>query len=81
MLEEIQRRVEGVQRREALEAKRKEEERLRELELIQRQNEEAARRRRLEEEEERASQMLLGKSKFNAKLIQYLSFSCPFVLS
>jgi arginine/glutamate-rich protein 1 len=64
MLEENKRRVEESQRREALELQRKEEERYRELELIQRQKEEAARRKRLEEEEERINQMkLLGKNK------------------
>ncbi|KAL6579407.1 hypothetical protein OROMI_009623 [Orobanche minor] len=51
MLEENRRRVEEAQRREALELQCKEEERLQELELIQRQK---------EEEEERANQMLSG---------------------
>ncbi|KAL6580107.1 hypothetical protein OROMI_008131 [Orobanche minor] len=60
MLEENRRRVEEAQRREALELQCKEEERLQELELIQRQKEEAARRRRVEEEEERVNQMLSG---------------------
>ncbi|KAL6586156.1 hypothetical protein OROMI_002800 [Orobanche minor] len=60
MLEENQRRVEEAQRREALELQCKEEERLQELELIQRQKEEVARRSRVKEEEERANQMLSG---------------------
>ncbi|KAK9950241.1 hypothetical protein M0R45_005742 [Rubus argutus] len=54
MLEENRRRVEEAQRREALELQSKEEERYRELELIQRQKEEAARRKKMEEEEEHA---------------------------
>jgi arginine/glutamate-rich protein 1 len=67
MLEENRRRVEEAQRREALELQRKEEERYRELELIQRQKEETAWRKKLEEEE--ANQMkLLGKSKPKPKL-------------
>lgn len=69
MLEENRRRVEEAQRREALELQHKEEERYRELEMIQRQKEEAARRRKLEEEEEHANQMnLLSKNKSRPKV-------------
>lgn len=70
MLEENKRRVEEAQRREALELQRKEEERYRELELIQRQKEEAARRKKQEEEEEQLNQMkLLGKNKPKPKCL------------
>ncbi|XP_073289001.1 uncharacterized protein [Primulina huaijiensis] len=59
--------VEEAQTRDALELQQKEEERLRELELIQRQKEEAARRRKIEEEEEHLNQTtLLGKNKSRA---------------
>ncbi|XWS15414.1 hypothetical protein CRYUN_Cryun35bG0095700 [Craigia yunnanensis] len=69
MLEENMRRVEEAQRRETLELQRNEEERYRELELIQRQKEEAAWRKKLEEEEEHANQMkLLGKNKSRPKI-------------
>ncbi|KAK3016042.1 hypothetical protein RJ639_007685 [Escallonia herrerae] len=69
MLEENRRRVEQVQGQEALELQRKEEERYRELQLIQRQKEEAARRKKLEEEEERAAQMkFMGKNKTRLKV-------------
>lgn len=69
MLEENSRRVEESQRREALELQRKEEERYRELELIQRQKEDAARRKKLEEEEEvRNSSKLSNGSRSRSKL-------------
>lgn len=51
MLEENKRRVEESQRREALEQALKEDERHRELELIQRQKEDSTWRKKLEEEE------------------------------
>lgn len=51
MLEENKRRVEESQRREAFEQALKEDERHRELELIQRQKEDSTWRKKLEEEE------------------------------
>lgn len=69
MLEENSRRVEESQRREAMELQRKEEERYRELELMQRQKEEAARRKKLEEEEEiRNSSKLSNGNRSRSKL-------------